>query len=174
MEETQDKKRKRGLLLLLLLLLLAGGYGAYRFFLAPKAQNMSVVSGDFLPEGKDAQKMSDQEIATLAQQTVDKSQFNLMIASESAIDAATQKGMLHIKNPETNGYPINVEIFDDQTGEILYTSGAIQPGEEVSEIQLEKPLNEGTHKTTALFSLYDPQTKQKQGEVSAGVTISVD
>lgn len=170
----EKKKKKKWLLLLALFLLLVGGYGVYHFFLASEPQAMSVISGDFLPEGKDAQKMSDQELADLAQQTADASNFNMMIASEAAINGNTQQGTLPIKNPENNVYPINVEIIDDQTGEIIYTSGAILPGEEISQIQLDTPLKKGTHDTTALFSLYDPQTKSKQGEVSAGVTISVN
>ncbi|WP_239253755.1 hypothetical protein [Listeria ilorinensis] len=171
----KNKKRKKWLLLLvLLLLLIGGGYGIYHFFFAPEPQTMSVISGDFLPEGKDATKMSDKEMAELAQQKADESNFNMMIASDATIDSKTQKGQLPIKNPESNAYPVNVEIKDDQTGDIIYTSGAIYPGEEITQVQLEKPLSKGTHQTTAIFSLYDPQTKKKQGEVSAGVTISVN
>ncbi|MBO1306483.1 hypothetical protein JZO70_09940 [Enterococcus sp. 669A] len=170
----EKKKRKKWLLLLALLLLLIGGYSVYHYFFATEPQAMSVISGDFLPEGKDAKQMSEEEIADLAQQKADASNFNMMIASEATISGSTQQGQLPIKNPESNVYPINVEIKDDESGEIIYTSGAILPGEEIDQIQLDQPLEKGTHKTTALFSLYDPQTKKKQGEVSAGVTISVN
>ncbi|MGG5314541.1 hypothetical protein [Enterococcus sp. AZ072] len=170
----EKKKRKKWLLLLALLLLLIGGYGIYHFFFAPKPQAMSVISGDFLPEGKDAKKMSDKELADLAQQKADESNFNMMIASEATINSETQQGQLPIKNPESNAYPVNVEIKDDQTGDIIYTSGAILPGEEIDQVHLDKPLAKGTHQTTATFSLYDAQTKKKQGEVSAGVTILVN
>lgn len=170
----EKKKRKKWLLLLALLLLLLGGYGIYHFFFTPEPQAMSVISGDFLPEGKDAKKMSDKELADLAQQKADESNFNMMIASDATISGDTQKGQLPIKNPESNAYPVNVEIKDDQSGEMIYTSGAILPGEEIDQIQLDKPLSKGTHQTTATFSLYDAQTKKKQGEVSAGVTILVN
>ncbi|GCF94734.1 hypothetical protein NRIC_26250 [Enterococcus florum] len=170
----EKKKRKKGWLLLALLLLLLGGYGTYHFFFAPKPQAMSVISGDFLPEGKDAKKMSDKELADLAQQKVDESNFTMMIASDATISSETQKGYLPIKNPKSNAYPVNVEIKEDQTGEIIYTSGAIHPGEEIDQVQLDQSLSKGTHQATATFSLYDAQTKKKQGEVSAGVTISVN
>lgn len=172
--EEEKKKRKKWLLLLALLLLLVGGYGIYHFFFAPEPQAMSVISGDFLPEGKDAKKMSDKELAELAQQKADESNFNMMIASDATINGDTQKGQLPIKNPEGNAYPVNVEIKDNQTGDIIYTSGAIMPGEEIDQVQLDKPLAKGTYQTTATFSLYDAQTKKKQGEVSAGVTILVN
>jgi tartrate dehydratase beta subunit/fumarate hydratase class I family protein len=59
--------------------------------------------------------------------------------------------MLNIRNPQTNTYPVNVVITDDQTGDVIYTSGAIEPGEEVSHVQLEKTLAKGTHSATAVF-----------------------
>lgn len=173
MMEEKKKQKKRMLILILLLLLLLGGYGVYHFFFAPKPAPMTVISGDFLPEGKDAKKMSDKELAALAQKKVDESNFNMMIVSEAVIDSTTQTGQLAIKNPESNAYPINVEIKEDKTGQLIYTSGAIYPGEEIKEVHLEHALAKGEYQTTATFSLYDPQTKKKQGEVSAGVTIFV-
>lgn len=172
--EEKKKRKKRILLLLLLLLLLLGGYGVYHFFLSPKPIPMTVISGDFLPEGKDATKMSEKELAVLAQKKVDESNFNMMIVSEAIIDSKTQTGQLAIKNPESNAYPINVEIKEDETGQLIYTSGAIYPGEEIKQVHLEQSLSAGEYHTTANFSLYDPQTKKKQGEVSAGVTLLVE
>jgi hypothetical protein len=176
-ENPEDKKRKKkGLLILLLCLLLlaCGGYGVYHFFFNQPKETVSVISGDFLPQGKDAKKMSDKEIADTAQKAVDASKFNMMIGTEATIAAQTQAGTLKIKNPQTNSYPINVVITDDKTGDIIYTSGAIQPGEEVSHVQLEKKLEKGTYQTTAKFSLYDPKTKAKKGEVAAGVSFIVN
>lgn len=56
-QEEQKKKRKKGLFILLLLLLLAGGgFGAYHFWGHKPKETVSVISGDFLPEGKDAKR----------------------------------------------------------------------------------------------------------------------
>ena len=169
-----EKKKKWLLLLLVLLIMLIGGYGVYHFYFKTEPKVMSIISGDFLPEGKDAKQMSDEELAKLAQEKADGSKFNIMIASEVDIDEKTQKGQFPIRNPKINSYPVNVEVIDDETGEVIYTSGAIYPGEEVGQVQLERTLSKGTHKTTAVFSLYDAETKKKQGEVSAGVTIVVN
>ena len=54
MEEKQ-KNKKKWLLILLLLLLALGGIGAY-FFTRQEAKPVSMISGEFLPEGKDANK----------------------------------------------------------------------------------------------------------------------
>ncbi|CCK19594.1 hypothetical protein [Pseudolactococcus laudensis] len=136
-------------------------------------EKVSVISGDFLPEGKDAKKMSDKEIAEAAQKKVDASQFNMVIGSKAEIDSQTNKGKLSIKNPQTNAYPVNVVITDDKSGDVIYTSGAIEPGEEVRDVQLEKSLAKGTYQATARFSLYDAKTRNKKGEVAAAVSIIV-
>ena len=118
--------------------------------------------------------MSDKEIADAAQKKVDASQFNMIIGSKAEIDSQTNQGKLSIKNPKTNAYPINVVITDDKTGDVIYTSGAIEPGEEVRDVTLEKSLAKGTYRATARFSLYDSKTRTKKGEVAAGVSINVN
>lgn len=169
------KKQKKGLLIFLLcLLLLSGSYAVYLFFWDRPKESVPVISGDFLPKGKDAQKMSDKELAAFAQKAVDASQFNMMIGAKAEIDSRTQKGTLHIRNPQTNAYPVNVVVNDDQTGEVIYTSGAIRPGEEVMRVKLEKKLSKGTYQTTAHFSLYHPTSKAKMGDVAAGVSFIVN
>ena len=173
-EKKNHKNKKRRLILLLCLLLAIGSYSVHYFFLNKPKENISVISGDFLPQGKDAKKMSDKEIAKFAQKKADASQFNMMIGSKAEIDAQTQTGKLNIKNPQTNVYPVNVVITEDKTGDVIYTSGAIEPGEEVSDAQLEKKLAKGTYRATARFSLYDSKTKAKKGEVAAGVNFIVN
>lgn len=174
MEEKKKKKKKILILLLILLLIVGCSYSVYRIFFDNKKENVSVLSGDFLPDGKDAKKMSDKELAKYAQSAANSSQFNMMISPTATFDEHTQKGILKIRNPETNAYPINVVVTDDKTGDIIYTSGAINPGEEVSDVQLEKKMTAGTYQTTALFSLYDAKTKEKKGEVSAAVEVIVN
>lgn len=166
------EKHKKKILALLLLLLLIGGATGY-FFSRKQPQAVSVVSGEFLPEGKDASKISGKELKQLAQKEVDKSKFNLMIVPEATIDEQTLTGNITIRNPEENAYPVNVEIRNLETDEIVYTSGAIQPGYEIKEGTLEKRLEKGEHKATALFSIYDPETKEKQGQVAAGITLKI-
>ena len=171
MKEFYEKHKKK-LLALLLLLLLIGGVSGY-FLTRQEPQAVSVISGEFLPEGKDASKISEKELKQLAQKEVDKSKFNLMIVPEATIDHQSLTGDITIRNPEGNAYPVNVEIRDLETDELVYTSGAIEPGYEIKEGTLEKRLEKGEHKATALFSIYDPETKEKQGQVAAGITLKI-
>ena len=66
-QEEKKSKKKRLLILLLCLLLVVGSYGVYHFFLNKPKENVSVISGDFLPKNKDAKKKSDNEVVKSAQ-----------------------------------------------------------------------------------------------------------
>lgn len=171
-QEEEKKKKKWLLLLLLLLLLIFGGYFIYDRFIKKDEVPVTVIAGDFLPEGKDASKMSDKELANLAQQNVDDSQFNMMITSEATFNS-DMTGNLQIKNPDSNHNPVNVVVTLDSSGDVVYSSGAIQPGEEIKQATLEKKLSAGDYPATATFNLYDPDTNKKTGEVASAVTLMV-
>lgn len=175
METKQENKSKKRILWLLLLLLVAiGGIITYRYFTHKDEVPVSIVSGDFLPDGKDAQKISEEEMAKYAQAAVDASNFNMVIASEAMVNEKTAMSELFIQNPPKNAYPVNVEVRLDDGKDLIYTSGAIKPGEEIKQAKLEKKLTKGVHKATATFSLYDPETKEKQGQVASGLTLMVN
>lgn len=128
MEETKRKKQKQVLLILLGLLLLLSGWLVYRYYLQAKPEPVTIVSGEFLPAGKDAQKISDSEKKKMAQVAVDKSKFNLVISPEAKIDRQTGSGELMIKNPSENGYPINVEIREKRTINLFILPVRFSPG----------------------------------------------
>lgn len=173
-EEEDEKKKKRFLWLWLLFMLLVGiAGGTYLYFnhsrVIPKSQ---LVGGDFLPNQKDAKKMSDTELAKYAQEAVDASQFQLMINPKSTISFDTQSGHIGIKNPKTNVYPINVRFYTTDNKEV-YVSGAIEPGQEVTSGTLSSKLKKGTYEVKAQFDIYDNKTKQKRGQQFAIVTMTV-
>lgn len=173
-EDEKKKKKKRFLWLWLLFMLLIGiAGGTYLYFnhsrVIPKSQ---LVGGDFLPNQKDAKKMSDTELAKYAQEAVDASQFQLMINPKSTISFDTQSGYIGIKNPKTNVYPINVRFYTTDNKEV-YVSGAIEPGQEVTSGTLSSKLKKGTYEVKAQFDIYDNKTKQKRGQQFAIVTMTV-
>lgn len=169
----KEKQKKMLKWLLLLLLTAFTGIGVY-FFTRECSQPNSIVSGAFLPEKKDASKMTSKELKEAAQATVDRSKFNMVITPKAQFASSDQVGKLIIQNPSSNAYPVNVEITRNDSGEVLYTSGAIQPGYEIKEIMLEKKLSKGKYPATATFSLYDNKTKEKRGEVAAIIMILIN
>lgn len=172
MEQEKQKDKKKRLVVLLLLLLALAGVGIY-FFTKEEAKPVSIISGEFLPDDKDASKISSAQLKKMAQEKVDRSKFNMVIAPEATFESSDQAGELIIQNPAHNAYPVNVEITRNDNGELIYTSGAIRPGYEVKEAKLEKRLSKGEYPATAKFSLYDDKTKEKKGEVAAKIMIHI-
>lgn len=175
-EDDQKKKKKKFLWFWLILVLLIGlAGGAFLYFnnssSTPKSQ---VISGDFLPKKKDAKNMTDAELAKYAQQAVDASQFQLQINPKSTINFDTQSGYIGIKNPKTNAYPINVTFYNTSDNSKIYSSGAIEPGQEVTSGTLTKKLQKGTYEIKARFDIFDNKTKQKRGQQSAIVNMIVN
>lgn len=170
----EEKKKKLIWLILLLLLLIIGGFFTYKVFFDKQTQNVAVVAGDFLPDGKDASKMTEKEKLEYAQTKVDKSNFNMRIVSEAHFNKETMKGSLAIQNPPQNSQPVNVVVTLDNDKSKVYESGAVQPGEEIKEATLTQKLNPGSYPATATFNIYNPDTKKKQGEVQALLTLIVD
>jgi hypothetical protein len=149
--------------------MLGGGY----YYLTHQKEAVRVVSGEYLPEAKEAQKMTDSEIKKAEQKAVDASKFNMVIKPEAIFEAGDQEGTLYIQNPKHNAYPINVVITLDEDGAEVYSSGAMEPGYEIKTAVLEQKLTKGDYPATATFSIYDPKTKQKRGQVQASITIKV-
>lgn len=173
-KEEKKKKKKLIWLIVLLLLLVIGGFFTYKIFFDKPTQNAAVVVGDFLPDGKDASKMTEKEKLEYAQSKVDESNFNMRIVSEAHFDKETMKGSLAMQNPPQNSQPVNVVVTLDSDKSKVYESGAIQPGEEIKEATLSQKLNPGSYPATATFNIYNPTTKKKQGQVQALLTLIVD
>ncbi|OEH83017.1 hypothetical protein BCR26_01725 [Enterococcus rivorum] len=168
----ENKKNKKKWLLLLLLALIAIGAGTYFYF--SQKEPVRVVSGEYLPDKKGAKKMTDKEVQAAEQKEVDASKFNMVIKPEAIFQNSKAKGKLFIQNPEANAYPIEVVItLDGAEAEQVYSSGAIEPGYEITEAKLEKALPKGKYPATATFNIYDPKTKEKRGQVQASITIVV-
>lgn len=173
-EEEKQKKKKRFIWFFLLLLILIGIIGSTYFFLnhSVSLSQSQLIAGDFLPKKKNAKKMTDSELAQYAQKAADSSQFQLMINPTSTIKFDTQSGYIGIKNPNTNVYPINVTFYTSDH-KAIYSSGAIQPGQEITNGTLANKLQKGEYEIKARFDIYDNKTKKKRGQQFAVVNMTV-
>lgn len=173
MEKDKKNLDRSKLFVLLLLLLIAVAAGGYYYFTHSK-ESVQVVGGDYLPNTKDAKKMTDKELKKAEQKVVDASKFNMVIKPEATFETADSDGSLYIKNPVENAYPVNVVIQLDSTKEEVYSSGAIQPGYEINRAKLDKKLDAGVYPATATFNIYDSKTNKKRGQVQAAITIRIN
>lgn len=169
-QKTEQQKKRRMRIILVILLLLIGGGITYKFM--NKSNDGMLMGGSYLPDGKDAKKMSKAELDKAAQKAVDESEFTLSLLPEASFPDGKSKGNIYIKNEATNAYPISVEVVDE-SGDVIYESGAIQPGYEITEGTLSKNLSKGKHPATAKVSIYDAKTKEYKGQTAAEMEIEV-
>lgn len=170
-EEDKKKKRKKWLWLLLLLLCLAIGGGTWYYF-AHKNDGLVVTAG-LVPDSKDAKDITEKELKKLAQTKADSSQYTVNVLSEITVNE-NGEGNLGIKNLPVNVYPINVKYYTKSDNKLIYESGIIYPGKEVTTAKLTKALPKGTYPVSAMFDIYDQSGKTIQGSTEANVNLTVE
>lgn len=117
--------------------------------------------------------MSEREIAELMKNKVDESMLEISIASTPQFNDGKSKGMLGIENSASNRYNIIVEIKRDDTGEVIYKSEGIKPGQMIKEDKLDVELKKGVYKCTATFTAYDTDSNDRTGSAAAKIQIQV-
>ena len=161
LKEIREKKKK------LLLVLLLGVVLMFIFF--PRTTELQAfVAGDSLPEGRHAS-----EILQLMQEAVDEDQITVQINTVIDFETPTSYGNIGIINPSINIFPIAVDFVLDETGEVIFRSGGIQPNEFIASAPLDVALPIGVHQATAIFNAYDPETLEHVWESNVFLTINV-
>ncbi len=78
-----------------------------------------------------------------------------------------------IENPSNQGKLIRVEVWRDDTGEMIYETGAIQPGTYVESAPLKTDLPPGQYACTARFYAYQEETERYIGQAAARITLTL-
>ena len=115
---------------------------------------------------------TDEIIAGLNEK-VEEGMINISMNTSPVFADGTSEGSLMIVNEEVNNYPQVVEISRDDTGELIYKSGAIPVGSKIESAKLSVDLDPGTYKCTALFYNVDPDTGDYLGCAGAVVAVTV-
>lgn len=165
---------RRRAVLALAILVLAGGVGigvglGARAWLPASSQSWydeSAREGSYA--GKTERQIQDDLNAQVAQGSM-----NISIASTIRVDAETATGVARIENIEANHYDQKVSIALKDTGEVLYESGAIAPGNAIDEVPLSRPLSAGSYPALVTFTGYDRDTHAVRGTLCAEVTMLV-
>ena len=76
-----------------------------------------------------------------------------------------------IENPSNQGKLIRVEITRDDTGEMIYETGAIPPGNYVESAPLKEELPPGTYSCTAKFYAYKETDESFIGQAAAQIRL---
>ena len=105
---------------------------------------------------------------------VAESEVAFAINSSPRFESGSAKGNILFENPESNGKLTRVEITDDESGDLLYKSGLLEPGSYVPEAKLLVDLEAGSYTCTATIYAYKLEDETYIGKVAAGVTLVVE
>lgn len=171
MEREKKGSRRLVILLLLLILLLIGLavwllWGRKDQFNDDDFYDPSAVTG-ILPG------MTEAEIQEELNRVVEEGMLNISIASDISFEDGKAKGKANIYNTEANHYIFKVAITLDDSGETVYESGGIRPGQYIEYIKLADSLEAGEYPATATFTAYTQDTLQIAGSAAAQVTLYV-
>lgn len=167
--EIKQKRTTRVLwaviLLLALALLALGGYAValrgqtVRMELDPNVQ-VGVLSGD---------------TATLEelQQQVDEGMLSFGINATPQFAKDTLQGNLMVENPPENGSRFKVSVYRNDTGEKIYESGAVEPGQYLETVTLSTALEKGEYPCTAYFDAYNLADEGYLGRAGAEITVYI-
>lgn len=117
---------------------------------------------------------TEEEIKAELDRIVEEGMFNISISSVIKFADGTSEGIAYIENVPGNRYHMQVTINLDDSGEEVYRSAAIAPGNYVEKITLSSDLDPGTYEATAAFTALDQDTHEEAGKAAAKVSLVVE
>lgn len=117
---------------------------------------------------------SDEEVKADLEKAVAEGMMNISIASNIKASAQTGQAEARIENIAANKVDQKVTLELEDSGEVIYESGAIAPGSHVQTVQLDAGLEPGSYNVLATFDGYDTETREKKGTAAAQVTLTVE
>ena len=97
---------------------------------------------------------------------VEEGRMNVNYSSHAIFQGKTSE-KFNVKNIKNNHYPIIFELVDEN-GDCLYSSKKIEPGYEISHIELKKELSKGTHECRLKVGYAE------EGNVSSAFPITIE
>lgn len=140
----KHKKLWAGAFLVLLLVLIVGGVILYR---AANKGPVTSYGNDFIPEFEEQQTQQTQEASVTR---------GIKIPGYTTIPIAANTTDVDVElyNPEENEVHFQIAFVLNETGETIYESKLIEPGQHLYHITLEKPLEPGEYPITIQYSTF--------------------
>lgn len=115
----------------------------------------------------------EQEFYDNLQQEADQTSFSFRIYTEPVFYKGDEEAQFLIGNPEVNWQGMRVAVVLDDTGETIYTTKVLKPGETIEKVKLDKVLDRGIYSATAVISAIDLDTENEIGQVAAALKIRI-
>lgn len=116
---------------------------------------------------------TQEEIQAELDRIVEEGMFNISINPNPIFESGEAEGDLRIENIPANHYNMSVTITLDETGEVIYQTGIIEPNHYIQNDVLDVVLTKGSYSATATFTAYDAETNAVVGQAAAKITILV-
>ena len=118
------------------------------------------------------ESLSQEEVEAKLNEQLEEGMINISMNTSPWFEDDTSLGNLMIVNETINRHPQKVEIVRNDTGEVIYTSGAIPVGSKIEAAKLDVELEAGSYECTALFHNLD-DTGNIIGSAGAIITITI-
>lgn len=99
--------------------------------------------------------------------------FRIQLNSRPAAASGSKLPFL-IGNPEENEADMQVTITLDGTGEEIFSSSLLAPGEREPYGELNRPLKPGLYRAAADIAFFDPETGKAEGSIEAELEITIE
>ena len=168
----KKKSRKKWIILLVLVVIAAGAAGGWFHW---KSQQDEVSDYWFDKAAKDGmiEGRTEKEIQELLNTVVQEGMFNVSVNPNPAFADGKSEGNLCIENIKANHYYARVVLTLDESGEEVFESKGLKPGQYIENVKLSKNLKKGTYPATAQFIITDPETYKDIGKVNTQVTLTI-
>jgi len=105
--------------------------------------------------------------------SIDRETIAFALNSNPEFLDGKSKGLIQFENPEGNQKLTRLEIYRNDTGDLIYHTGILKPGSYVEKDILDAELPSGEHDCTAQIYAYGMERKDYVGKITIGVTIRV-
>ena len=165
-------KEKKGLLLLCCVTIVATLAGAVFLFTQRAPSGNGLVLDDNATMGTLPGIDMEQRQKELQQQ-LDETMIAFSINTSPVFATGGSEGNLMLENPGNNAKLLVVEIYIDDTQELVYQSKAIPVGSYIENVRLDKVLEAGEYQATAYFKAYREEDQSFIGQAGAAIKITV-
>lgn len=171
-EAINDKKKRQKRLFVLIsaFVLLFACLGLW-FGVIHHGSGTKIVAG--LPDVKATQKMTEGQLKKYADKVVDQNNVTIQVYPKILISSDGVTGKMWVQNPPVNSTGQEASLMSEN-GEVLFDSGLIQPGYQISTIKLTHKLTKGNHSGVIALNFYDLKSKKQVGQTKVDVSITVD
>ena len=130
----------------------------------------NVISGDIPGKTKEERQ---RELDSVVEEGMLNMSMNITPSGKVTGSESDRSVNWLIENPSNQGKLIRVEISRDDTGEKIYETGAIRPGNYVESAPLEEKLPAGEYPCTAVFFAYQEDTEALIGQAAVKIKLTL-